>query len=614
VTAERLEEPTAISRRINWEGLAHGGFVVAYLMLFVQQATQPYTIDEAAFPYAAAGILQGGVPEFYNGETRPHDMGLWHPPLYVYSLAVDMLVLGQSHLSVRAYGALAVICAWVVGLSLLRRIYPSGGAFSRVVFSGIFLLNPLIVAGSLVPDIDGTIGIVLIMAFLWVGTRIIQRRPTIQLLVLSCTVWFVSFFTKFTTTFLMVPVIVLAVILADSNRLRHAAVQASAFLTGGLAFLVTWFVTAAFLNANFRGPFDYFLQGVSQPRGGTRTGVLARIASTLINDPYITTWLGIPLVLFAMASALLVFGRPTERQERQLAAFLALTAAGIVVAYAAITGSVFTFPKYWGAAIPPLALLTAMGAQHLGGHLNASAAHARSPRGYLSWGILAFVTIASTAWAYIVVDNALAVGTWDAGRQLGVALKVTVLIALPVLILMSLGTIRGTGDRPRVAAIVLQCLGLGALAAVMLIPLAHDLVLRSAKYSTRYYVGERGLAEAVAYVRANLAFDAPIIAAKDIGLQSERPFYEDSLLFYGLTPGQFSGFLRETPIAAVVTRNKYDYSAAVFPEHFAVIAQYFTPVNDQPAPDLRIWVPKAEDARPTGDSVEDAGGIPGESQ
>jgi hypothetical protein len=309
-----------------------------------------------------------------------------------------------------------------------------------------------------------------------------------------------------------------------------------------------------------------------------------------------------------------VVARPIERRERHLAAFLALTAVGVVIAYAAITVSVFTFPKYWGAAIPPLALLSAMGAQHLGGHLNPPTPEARTKQGYAGWGILAVVTIASTSWAYMVVANALADGTWDAGRQLGAFVKVTLLITLPVLILMPLGSIRATGDHPRGAAKVLQCLGLGALASVMLISLAHDLVLRSANYSTRYYVGERGLAEAVAYLRSNLAFDAPIVAAKDVGLQSERPFYEDSQLFYGLTPDQFAQFLRETPIAAVVTRNKYDYSEAVFPDHFAVIAQYFTPVNDQPAPDLRIWVPKTEDAMATVDTVEDAVGIPGEDR
>jgi hypothetical protein len=121
-------------------------------------------------------------------------------------------------------------------------------------------------------------------------------------------------------------------------------------------------------------------------------------------------------------------------------------------------------------------------------------------------------------------------------------------------------------------------------------PGSDSLVERSAEYSTRYYFGERGLADTIDYVRQAVGVDGQILAAKDIGLQSDRRFYEDSQAFYGMSPSEFEQFLEATPLDMVVTRDKYDYSAAVFPEQFKIIAEHFVLAPVQPADDFKIWI------------------------
>jgi hypothetical protein len=571
------------------EWIAHAGIASVYLALFLQQASEPYTIDEAAFPYGAAAILEKGIPQFYNGETRPQDLGLWHPPLYIYTLAAQMLVLGESQAAVRSYGALAVIVAWIIGLAILRRVYPSGGTGARCLFSSVFLLNPLILAGSLVPDIDGTIGIVLVMSFLWLGTRIVTGTDPPALIAVSVGIWLFSFSTKFTTTLLMVPLVALAAMLAPRCRIKHLGAQLAAILTGGAAFLLLWYNASRLLNAPFPAPFDYFKSGLSRSQTPGGAGPVSEAIATLAHDRYIAMWLICPLLLFSLGSAALAVLRPAFSRERHLAIFYSCAAGGTIVAYAAITSSVFTFPKYWGAAVPAAALASASGAFRATRRL-ARTGPLTSIQATLAAAAAALIMLAALAWSSLVIRQALTAGEWTWPRQIGVYIKVAV--GLLIASFLALGwpprpQTRGTSPSPRAAMRLVAVALAGSLATLSL---AQDLVTRSLPFSTRYYFGERGLQETIDFLRLTVGVDERILAAKDIGLQSGRRFYEDAQLYYGLSPEAFASFLQTTPVRAVVTRKRFDYAEAAFPAYIEVIQRYFTPVENQPSLDMTVWM------------------------
>ena len=143
----------------------------------------------------------------------------------------------------------------------------------------------------------------------------------------------------------------------------------------------------------------------------------------------------------------------------------------------------------------------------------------------------------------------------------------------------------------RLAAGVLFLLA-GGVVFVGIHGLALSAEQRNAAYSTRYYYGEAGLAQAIQDVRDLTPQGGAILGPKDVGFESDRPFYEDALLFPD--PTQLGNVLASDGIQLVVTRKNYDYSEQVWPGAFAVIRQYMTPVLDRPGSDFVIWKPTHE--------------------
>ena len=119
---------------------------------------------------------------------------------------------------------------------------------------------------------------------------------------------------------------------------------------------------------------------------------------------------------------------------------------------------------------------------------------------------------------------------------------------------------------------------------------------RNANYSTSYYFGEKGLDLIIDSVRDYTKSDQLILAAKDIGIQSGRPFIEDAAVTH-LSTEELGEFFSESPIALVVTRKKFDYSETVYPDYFSVIQQLYVPVLEKNELDFTIWIRIPEDSK-----------------
>jgi len=558
--------------------------VVTYLVIALQQATQPYTIDEATFPYGAEGILKHGAPYFYNGETRPMDLGLWHPPLYIYSLAVHMMAFGSSHVSVRLFGILAVLVAFVVGLLTLRKIAPEACQAVYVAFAALLLLNPLVLSSALVPDIDGTVGICAVMLLLWLAMRLIAETPSRNLLVATIAVWALTVSAKFTLALLFIPLLLAAALLSRSTRITKVGIVVAGIITGSTVFVAGWFALSRLAGFPARAPVDYFISGMQ--RTSSSSGALRSVMVHLQPSTGVLFWIGPGLLAIALVSSVLSLAGRLPFVRKSSLAFLFVTGVYLIVAYAAITGSPFGFPKYWIAAIPALALVGSLPVEQVWrafGPLVKTANDRVGPWILLLTGSLVF--LAPLSIAYVYLSNTMRTGVRDlagltyvtAGAWLAYFLVLSAFcwlrVRLPLFRVLSV-----------VGAVAIAALFFGVVSS----QLALDLANRSADYSTRYYFGERGLGDTIAYLQREMPRDAYLFAAKDIGLQSGRRFFEDAAFFYQ-SPEALEAFLRDGPIRFLVTREKWDYSEPVFPQHFAVIGKYFAPVPNQPSPDFTVW-------------------------
>ncbi len=587
---------TLLSQRAGLFGLV--GVVALYVLVFLQQAGQPYTIDEAAFPYGAEGILRHGTPEFYNGETRPTDMGLWHPPLYIYSLAFNILIFGDSPMAVRLYGLFAILGAWLIGLAIIRGWYPTENSVALFVFSVAFLLNPLVVSGSLVPDIDGTIAITIVVAFMWLCAKVVRGDVGRHFLTVCSVLWLVSFATKLTLSAMLIPIVVLAALLAPSDKIKRAAQLLAGAVIGAFGALLLWFLAATILRADFAGPFEYFLSGLDKTGGGS--GRLATILDRLTPGT-IVFWIGTGLIFVAAVCLVVVLAKPNLRGERRLAIFCALAAAFSFFAYLAITPPVFTFPKYWGVVVPFLAMLLAIGGTRLQPLVARVSFRARPVLPAALVTVACSLVIVALMSGYHSISSKLRlqtefqVGTPSNTRSFGTFVAIAIAVAVAVSLYQfavaksSDSSLTKDPAFPRLLRISLA----GLIAAALLLSVATTLAFRSFDGSTRYFFGERNIAEVAATVESIVPVDQKIVSAKDIGLLSQRRFFEDANMFIGMTPEQYREFLIQEKPEAIVTRNGFDYSATIYPEHFNVIEQLYTPIPNQPSPDFTIWVPKA---------------------
>ena len=543
-----------------------------FLLICVQQLGQPYVIDEAEFPYIAEATSRSGLPIYYHGELRPADVGIFHPPLYVYALGGWIQALGDSHAAVRGFGVICALLTAACGAATIRLLVPRAADVASVAFVALYLLNPLTIASALLPDIDGTVGVLALTLGLHVLVLlVVMRTPQRwQLLAAGAALGF-AFSTKLTTPLALVPLMGLAFLLSPRRPARAAGDFALAVLLGIALFLAWWGPLAGSTTLDFRFPFQFTYDSLVGKSG--QAGLSERLAALRPNR--ITLFWLDPLLLLIAAAALVTAAvrSRTDRTARAMV-LVALFALGTVAMYDVITTPVFRFPKYWIAAVPAATRATVWLVAQL------------VPRRGVAWRSRAAPFLVGGALTAAVP---VCVVAFTRVAELGppyqplrpVVGTLVALVALSAMVAAAVRTSGGSGARVAFPVAVACALAVG------LHGLGQSLVQRSADYSTRYYYGERGFEQAVIDARSLTPAGEALLSPKDIGYEADRPFYEDAQLFGN--PAALRKLLLERTAAVAVTRKDFDYSESVYPEAFAVVREYMVPVFDRPGSGFVVW-------------------------
>lgn len=548
--------------------------VLLFLLLAAQQLGQPYIIDEAEFPYIARATSHSGLPIYYHGELRPLDVGIFHPPMYVYLLAGWMQLFGPSHEAVRGFGVACALLTAATGLATIRLLFPRGRSFLPVLFLGLYLLNPLTIASALLPDIDGTVGVLALTLGLHVIVVIVKdvgdRRWHAVLAGLALGF---ALSTKLTTPLALVPLLGVAFLVSGRPLRRAVAEFVGAGLLGVALFLAWWGPLAAATSLDFSYPFRFTYDSlVAKSTASTLSDRLAAMAPNRIT----IFWLDPLLLALAACAGAVAAWRWRDRSARAVL-LVVIFSLGTVVLYDVITTPVFRFPKYWIAAVPGATLAIVW----LAGTV---VDWQRDARWRGRWSLHALV-------ASLALVTCASVIAFTRATEAGGAVPLQPLrpVGITVLCIVVLGAVllAVVASKAAVGRRVVSAAAGGCVLAVVVYGLAQSLVTRSADYSTRYYFGERGFSQAVADVRALTPDGQPVLAPKDIGFESNRPFYEDALLFGD--PNALRNLLVKGTTPVAVTRKDFDYSEPVYPGAFRVIRQYMTPVFDRPGSGFVVW-------------------------
>jgi 4-amino-4-deoxy-L-arabinose transferase-like glycosyltransferase len=557
---------------------------LVFVLMNLQDLNRPYVIDEAAFPYGAQSILEQGDPYFYNGETRPRDLALWHPPLYIFSLALHMVFWGTSNASVRIFGILCALATVLIASAIFRNTLErqSAQTMATVLFSGIYLFNPLLSESALVPDIDGTIALPILAYGLLLCTYV-YKQPWSKILILMTVIfWSLLFATKFTIAILFIPVFLLFVALQPGKRMKNVIVALGSLLAGFLGFILWWKVVSALTSSPFSAPFSYFSSTLAS-KSGLSSSLRQNLLLALDVDARILFWLGMPLILaFFLCMLWLAL---TSIRHRKIDAHFVFGFFGIYsfFAYNVITGVVFTFPKYWVVCALPMCLVVSYAATKLLWkdlvHLEKIESQKLLIPGFIviATGIgISYVFARRADSNYGGSINTLIIST---------AAMVTFLLISVALCQRVLKIFDGKAKRV-LSALVITSMTL----SVFLLQLGSFAQHRNSEYSTSYYFGEVGLREVIVELRDNMNDKQILLAPKDVGIQSGIPFIEDAFIA-SLSEDEVRSYLLQNRPEVIVTRKKFDYSEPVYPQYFDAVRSLYAPKNESAWEDFTIWYP-----------------------
>ncbi len=502
--------------------------VLFALVLFSATADQPFHLDNMDFPAVANEASSTGLPVYYRGQDNPTHLGLYHPPLFIYTLAAWIRLLGFGELQIRMFGFLcAVLQAWVV-LAICGTLLGRSRAVRMAPWLlFIFLFHPYTLQTASIVDIDSTIYGPLLCGILLATLRITWRngemradpvKPVEYLLIAALIA--IALWAKLTTVLLLL--VTLPLFLIGRLGWRKASLVSIAIIGGGLgSFLLTYWMYGRITGLDISYSLQFTI--ASLERGATnRPGLTGRLLDRYDNFRtmviMLVLWTGLLPWTVAGTACLLALWRAIRRRgirEAHIAILLALALLTIAY-YCAQTLTFASAPfkytfVYWAlmlASAAFLAFLLEPGAELFGRR--------------------------SMALAAVTFVTALALGT----RMIKDDLIFTAM--LPVVSLQSWLWVS-----PAILALAAVLLwtrwpGGGhrlfeaSLAAYAGLALAVCLHQSRVPYSTTYDYGQLGFEETVAFLKANTAADAIIISGKDIGFKSNRRYYENVDALYGV--------------------------------------------------------------------------------
>jgi 4-amino-4-deoxy-L-arabinose transferase-like glycosyltransferase len=559
--------------------LAIGAILFASSLLFFQQSGELYVIDEAEFPLVAKAIADTGRPVYYRGEDLPANVGIWHPPLYAYTLGVWVELFGSSHVAVRSFGFACALIAAALGWLVIRRLFPERHRWLGTAWLGIFLLHPYGIQSALLPDIDSTVLVASSMFALWALTEAVvaRRWSPIATSVLFGVVLGVNLLAKLTTPIALIPLLIVG--LALSTRSARWTLGGTLIFSavGATVFCAVWGGIAAAAHLDFGYPFTFTYDSLVS-RSGSK-GFEQHIED-LRPSPIVLFWLT-PILIITFVAGTLATLTAARRRAGQGVLLIAFFATMVFFAYNVITGPPFGFPKYYAPALGPAAIvaLAPFG-------LSSGASFAwRRPWTRSLFGAVVLAAAALVISSYLEYPR-------DSAAKLFPERPVWFLIFVGLLVVASLALL----VRPLQLGHRAHIWGLGLLAATLIVLVGTNVATamrqRSAPGSVRYFPGERDFSVTIAKLRAldldHAALEhATLVSAKDVGYESGVRYYEDD--FYLPDPARLAKLLRSSPNMLMVTRSDYDFSAIVWPKAFAMIKKVAHPIWVSPTGTFTIW-------------------------
>jgi len=520
--------------------------VVTYLAIALAQVGESFVIDEMEFPRLAEAVAETGRPVYYRGEESPTHLGIFHPPLYGYTLGGWIALFGFSEVTVRLFGVLLMIGTAWTGVRTVK-LLDLAGRWGPPLFLGLFLLHPYVIQSALLPDIDGTVLLFATVLLFYEIVRVARTEDALRTSTLRLGLALALAFASKLTSVIVLPALFVGILLGRGLK-RAVVLTGLPTLVGGALFLTAWWALAAIADLPFAFPFEFTIQ--SGLKGGVSEAGIGEILRRLIPTQPTIYWLGILLPTMAVVGTGVLVAQWKSHPERRVALMFTLWSFGAIAFFSMISGPPFGFPKYFITAIPSMAIVGIVAVDAALG----LATHRSSAR----WLGLALVLVLAglSGWRFAQVfdDEPF---TWPG------YLWTVALVVLSALVMASVIRQRG-----------MWFLTL-PVTALLIATLSYNLgmaaVQAADERSVRYFPGEVGFDETVDRLQELVGPDDSILVPKDIGSATYNRYHEEEQLFLDLD--RLADVLADEDVEYAVVRKERDYSYLVFPQVEPIIEE-----------------------------------------
>lgn len=479
--------------------------VLLFIFLVALQGGKRFSLDEMDFPTVSKATSHSLKPVWYKGEQTPAQSGLFHPPLYIYSLAFFIRTLGFSEMTVRLFGLLCTLISAYLLIRILR-LFKFKNRWGEVLLLGLFLLNPYTIACVTVPDIDTTVLPITMLLFMYLCLRFYwtaDLSKKYEVLLLGA-FFALNLWAKLTTP-LMLPIFVFSLLLICRFSLLNAFIKTVKItVAGALMFLVTYFIYTKAVSLPMSYTFHFLIESFTKGTNGNQT-LITKVLNNAANAKTQIFWFTIPFSFIYLTSLLGITFDKKRDQEANIVRLLAYFGLAVLIFYMCLIAPFGGFFKYPFPIFGLMALTIVLYYQRF------LAAIKINP--YIAGSILAIFFLIET---HFFSDKAFL--NHD-------VFKGMLYFGLAVLAGFGLLYARKTSAYAKLAFVYLLFVVIGYQIGI-------SRVQAISTYPTKYLYGQRGADETINYLKLNTKNNEIIWSMKDIGFYVNDKYYENYPFFF----------------------------------------------------------------------------------
>ncbi len=327
-------------------------FLLIALIIFgiffrIASLNNEFIAEETEFIKAGIAIANTGHPVFYQSEQEQTKLALWHPPMYIYSLAFLFKIFPITEITARSLNIVfSLLTAILIFLFCFKIIGKKPGALIGLIASAFFLINFYVLSSSILIDIDA-LSTFFVFGFVYFTLRHYQTKTNLHL-ILSGIFLFFGIYNRYPMMFLTY-IFIGAYYLYKKDLREYFPKYLLNGITVAILFLGTWTIYSTIFEP---GNFFSFLSHNANLGAEQFSNLAVYIPSFFLNIAQFIRLFTFPATILGIWAIFHLFNKKTK-----LIKILLLYILPIFILFLLMPRPAFGYPRYFMTILPGIIIL-----------------------------------------------------------------------------------------------------------------------------------------------------------------------------------------------------------------------------------------------------------------